>query len=334
LGSSDNYTRVHSELYGNHFRNEMAVFGQVNANIRKKLKGTLGIRWENYKLDNDWTFAKPVFRAGLNYKLHPFTHLRISFGQGYRFPSIAEKYTATQLGALNIFPNPGLVPETGWSAEAGLLQGFQLGQWKGSIDWAIYRNEYQQMIEFTFGLYLPDSLTLPSLDYVGFKAMNVGKARTTGTELIVNLTGKAGPFGVNLQGGYNYNNPVDLNVIKTDSTSNMLKYRVRHSVKGDVGLSFGSWSTGATLVYNSFMERVDSVFIDPLFGNLIMPGYPAYRENHHKGYTVVDWRFSYHFLSTAQLSVTFKNLFNVEYVGRPGDIRPQRSCTLQFYVRF
>jgi len=334
LGASDNYSKVHSQLYGNHFRNETAIFGQLNGNIGNKLKGTLGIRWENYKLDNEWTLARPVFRAGMNYELFPFTHFRASFGQGYRFPSIAEKYTATQLGALNIFPNADLIPETGWSAEAGMLQGFRFGTWKGSIDLAFYRNEYRQMIEFTFGLYLPDSIVTPSLDYVGFKALNVGKARITGTELLINLSKDVGRLKLDFQGGYNYNNPLDLNVSKTDSTNNILKYRFKHSVKGNIDLGLGPFSTGITLVYNSYMERVDSVFIDPVFGNAILPGYPGYRKQHQKGYTVVDWRFAYRVFPASRLSVTLKNLFNVEYMGRPGDIRPQRSCTLQFTMKF
>ncbi|NOY36906.1 MAG: TonB-dependent receptor [Chlorobi bacterium] len=334
LGASENYSRVHSELYGDHNRNEMAIFGQMNGSIGNKLKGTLGVRWENYKLDHNWTLAKPVFRAGVNYKLYPFSHFRISFGQGYRYPSIAEKYTATQLGALRIFPNPGIVPETGWSTEIGFIQGFQFGTWKGSVDLAVYRNEYQQMIEFAFGLYLPDSVSIPSLDYVGFKALNVGKARITGSEILLNLTKEAGAFGFDFQGGYNYNNPVDLNIPGNDSVNNILKYRFRHSVKGNMNLSYKHWLTGATLVYNSFMERVDSVFIDPVFGNAIMPGYPEYRNKHQKGYAVIDWRFTYRFLHAARLSVTVKNLFNVEYMGRPGDIRPQRSITLQYTMKF
>jgi len=334
LGASDNFSRVYSALYGDHFRNEMAVFGQINVNIGDQLKGTLGFRWENYKLDNEWNLAKPIFRAGLNYKVQTFTHFRISFGQGYRYPSIAEKYTATQLGALNIFPNPGLVPEKGWSAEVGWLQGFQVGSWKGSLDLAIYRNEYRQMIEFAFGLYLPDSVTVPSLDYVGFKALNVGRARITGTELLLNLSKEMGRLGIHFQCGYNYNNPIDLNVLKTDSTSSILKYRFRHSLKGDFEISYGPITTGATMVYNSFIERVDSVFIDPIFGNAIMPGYPDYRKQHQKGKAIVDWRISYHAFSTARFSINFKNLFNVEYVGRPGDIRPQRNFTFQFTMNF
>ena len=33
--------------------------------------------------------SKPVFRTGLNYQLAVATYLRASWGQGYRFPSMA-----------------------------------------------------------------------------------------------------------------------------------------------------------------------------------------------------------------------------------------------------
>ncbi|MCK7529806.1 MAG: hypothetical protein MZV63_01475 [Marinilabiliales bacterium] len=35
-----------------------------------------------------------------------YTFLRASFGQGYRYPSIAEKYATTTLGSVKVFPNP------------------------------------------------------------------------------------------------------------------------------------------------------------------------------------------------------------------------------------
>ena len=45
------------------------------------------------------------------YKLFEETYLRASFGQGYRFPTIAEKFVQTQVGPLNIFPNPDIISD-------------------------------------------------------------------------------------------------------------------------------------------------------------------------------------------------------------------------------
>ena len=48
----------------------------------------------------------PIFRTGINWQAADYTFLRASFGQGYRYPSIAEKYASTTLGSVKIFPNP------------------------------------------------------------------------------------------------------------------------------------------------------------------------------------------------------------------------------------
>ena len=65
----------------------------------------------------------PVFRSAVHYEIAPFTHLRASLGQGVRYPSVAERFTQTSVGGLNIFPNANLNPETGWAAEIGIKQG-------------------------------------------------------------------------------------------------------------------------------------------------------------------------------------------------------------------
>ncbi len=332
-GLSENYGVVHAGLYGSHRRNETALYSQIHGTLGTRLKYTLGGRWETYRLDSLINNAPPVFRAGINYRLLTYTHMRVSAGQGYRFPSVAEKYTSTSVGALHIFPNPSLLPERGWSAEAGIMQGFRIGLWSGYTDISLFRNEYRNMIEFTFGLYLPDSVRIPTFDYVGFKALNVGHARITGVEILTHLEKNTGNLKIQLQGGYTYLNPLDLNIQKNDSVSNILKYRFRHSVKGSADLSRKSWTTGITFVYRSFMERVDSVFTDPLFGNLLLPGYPAYRQNHHQGTWVFDYRLGCQVSSAIKLSVICKNLFNREYIGRPGDIRPPRNITLQLLLR-
>ena len=61
----------------------------------------------------------PVFRSAVHYEIAPFTHLRASLGQGVRYPSVAERFTLTSVGGLNIYSFPldswyiGLWVETG-----------------------------------------------------------------------------------------------------------------------------------------------------------------------------------------------------------------------------
>ena len=123
-----------AELYGNHNSFNNAIFAQLDAKPLKKLNLSFGVRFERYELDGEVEYSNPVVRAGLNYQALKYTYLRASFGQGYRFSSVAEKFTATSVGAMNIFPNPDLQSERGWSAELGVKQGVRLGEWNGYID--------------------------------------------------------------------------------------------------------------------------------------------------------------------------------------------------------
>jgi iron complex outermembrane receptor protein len=82
--------------------------------------------------------------------------LRSSYGQGFRFPTIAERYIRTGLGALQIYPNEELRPEYSWSAEIGLKQGFKVGSFAGFLDLAVFRQDFKDFIEFTFGPWGPD----------------------------------------------------------------------------------------------------------------------------------------------------------------------------------
>jgi len=333
VGLYENYNTVFSRLYGNHTSNETAVYVQFHGRVWDKLDFTAGGRYEMFLLDTFALATEPVFRAGINYRLLRGTHLRLSAGQGYRYPAVAEKFTATSIGALNIFPNPLLQPEKGWSAEFGVMQDLRWKSWSGYLDLSLFINEYRDMIEFRFGMYLPDSVTRPSLKYVGFKSLNVEHARITGLELQAHLEKEVGDFTLAFHGGYVFLQPVDLNIPKGDGNNNILKYRYRHGVKGSLQAGYRRWSAGMTLVYRSFMERVDSVFTDPFIGNLILPGYPDYRIAHTGGQTTVDVRAGYAPAGMINISLISKNVFNCECMGRPGDLLPPRTLEIEVVLR-
>ena len=111
------------------------MYLQLEQKLWEKLDLTAGLRAEYFEQDGrqgDSQFyfkdstAKlpvyPIFRAGIHYEPVKGTHLRTSYGQGIRYPSVAERYTVTNVGALNIFPNSNLTPEKGWAAELGIKQ--------------------------------------------------------------------------------------------------------------------------------------------------------------------------------------------------------------------
>lgn len=335
IGTAGSYTQGTSNLYGNHSGSTMAIYSQFDRKFFEKLSASLGLRWERYTLDRSDDESKPVMRVGLNYELSKLTFVRASFGQGFRYPSMAEKFTSTGLASVKIFPNPELKPETGWNTELGIRQGILLGKWSGFLDVSGFWTEYNNMMEFIFWFYNPDSVA-PTIDHLGFKSINTGRARINGVDISLTGQGQAGPLKLKFFAGYTYMNPIDLSrdAQGPDTLENqILKYRYRHAAKGDMGVQFKKFDTGLTMVYNSFMERIDAVFEEETLGRYFFPGLKAYRQKNNKGYMSIDFRFGWQITPTSKISLQVKNLFNKEYMGRPGDIQPPCSVNLQYVLK-
>jgi iron complex outermembrane receptor protein len=363
---------VFSNLFGDHTSNNAAAYVQYDHHVGK-FDLTGGMRAEYFTMDNvkgdsDYKIGKttlpfyPVFRAGAHYELKKYTHLRASFGQGIRYPSVGERFTSTSVGALNIFPNPNLTPETGWAAEIGLKQGVKIGDWKGMIDISGFVNNYNNMIEFSFGFYNPmngnainiytpeglSELQMLQQTYgytiqqiIGFGAQNVEKARISGLEFSFNSMGKIGDVELVSLIGYTYMNPISLNadptytVYNSDTTENLLKYRFKHLVRADIEGVYKKWSFGISNRYNSFMKNIDKVFEEPIAGNtFILPGLKEYRQKYNKGNVVFDARIAYQVNNQFKVSFIANNVFNSETTSRPGDIQAPRNFLVQLAMKF
>ncbi|HXP49292.1 MAG TPA: TonB-dependent receptor, partial [Bacteroidia bacterium] len=127
-----------------------AAYAQLDKKFWNVLNLSAGFRDENFIINNGKVTSKPVFRSGLNLKLAEATFLRCSFGEGYRYPTLTEKYLTSQFSVLSIFANPNLQPETSWNAEFGIKQGFKIGNFMGFLDAAAFWQEYQNTIELTY----------------------------------------------------------------------------------------------------------------------------------------------------------------------------------------
>lgn len=364
-GLTGNWNTVNSDLYGDHNSRNYAIYTQFEKRFGK-LDLTAGVRGEYFQQNelepDSYTYLRsdstggipirPIFRVGAHYELKEFTHLRASFGQAYRYPSVAERFASTSVGALNIFPNPELRPEQGWSAELGFKQGFKVKDWKGFIDVAGFINEYDNMMEFAFNYYKPDSVPFNFNEierWIGFRAENAESARITGLDVSFNGTGKIGPVEVIALMGYTYMNPISLNEDSTyiygdgpfggfsDTSSNMLKYRFNHLAKGDIQFRYKNWTAGFSGRYNSFMTNIDAVFEGAnIFGNEIeiLPGLKEYRERNNNGDIVFDARVGYHFTENILAHFIVNNIFNREYMTRPGDIQAPRLFMLRLQAKF
>jgi iron complex outermembrane receptor protein len=371
-GASANIGSVKSWVFQDHISQNYAAYTQLESKF-KNLDLTAGMRLEYYQLDTMEMDSRyeyldslyipvyPVFRMGAHYALNKMSHLRLSLGQGVRFPSIAERFVSTSVGGLVIFRNPNLKPEKGWSGEIGYKQIVVIGkEWKGYFDVAGFINEYSNMTEFTFGYYNPftgeslisngvldteayneliaQGLTLNNL--VGFRATNAERARISGIEFSFNSQGKIGPVEVTSLLGYTYMNPISLNNDPSykgtfsDTSTNILKYRFRHMAKADIQLGYKNFEIGFSNRYNSWMMNIDRVFEESIGTQQILPGLKEYREKNKKGAFVIDLRIAYSFLKHYRFNFIINNLLNAEYASRPGDIQPPRSFLVQFQCNF
>ena len=376
-GISNIYNVVKSNLFGDHTSNNIAVYAQFEKKIGE-LDITAGVRAEYFEMDGkrgdtDFLISKkdsttipiyPILRMGLHYQVAKYTHLRASFGQGIRYPAVAERFTQTSVGALNVFPNPTLRPEIGWSAEIGIKQGVKIGEWKGMLDVAAFVNQYSNMMEFSFIYFnpisqLPLNPITPSpediqfltngqynvADWVGFQAQNAEKARITGIDISFNSSGKLGNVELISLLGYTYMNPISLNKDPlyaanfSDPNTNMLKYRFKHLAKADIEANYKQLSFGASCRYSSFMSNIDRTFEDDLDPSLtsevyILPGLTAYRQKYNKGNLVFDCRLGYKINENYRIGIIANNILNAEYTTRPGDIQPPRNYMVQLQMKF
>jgi iron complex outermembrane receptor protein len=350
---------IKSSVFGDHISENAAIYTQMDHKI-KRFDFTAGMRLEYFKQDtlrpdSEWKLKNqvipvyPVFRAAIHYKLLKGTHLRASFGQGIRFPSVAERFVATSVGGVIIFPNATVTPEKGWAAELGFKQVVKIGEWKGLIDVAGFINEYDNMMEFTFGLYPPPGLTLnltqpddPGyiLNWLGFQAQNAERARISGLEFSFNSQGSIKEVEIVSLLGYTYMNPISLNsnpayqASFSDSGSTMLKYRFNHLAKADIQATWRKYSIGFSMRYNSYMKNIDAIFEDGIFGQQVLAGLKDYRAINNKGSLVFDVRASINITEQFKVNIIANNVLNSEYVSRPGDIQAPRNFIAQLQYQF
>ena len=192
------------------------------------------------------------------------------------------------------------------------------------------------MIEYSFGVHPPDSVDVPTFEHVGFKALNIGNARIMGSELTFTGEAEWESMVLRVVAGYTFMQPLDLDKLKEEDLEAddlILKYRHKHAAKTDLEIELKRFLFGANVAYTSRMVNVDEVFVDPVFGNLFLPGYPAYRDANESSILLTDLRVAWKINAHIRLNLIARNLFNREYIGRPGDIGPPRNLTLQLRVK-
>jgi len=368
MGTTNEIIFANSKIFqGSNFRRNHSLYTQFDKKIGK-LNISSGGRYEYFSLNsetkhiingdsiNNFSVGRPVFRAGINYEISPSTFLRSSWGQGYRFPSMAELFVTTNASGIEIYANPELKPERGWSSEIALKQKLKIRKWSGFIDIAAFIMRYHDMMEFTFGQW-GDPTTMP-LYGLGFKSVNIGKTQISGVELSFNGQGKINnDLSINLIGGYTYMDPIALepNKVYTESIGplvingeeigpeltynnsssdpSILKYRYQHIAKIDAEFLYQNFLFGTSLRFNDFMRNIDKIFTDEWINQELIPGINEAREKYLDGDFIIDLRIGYNIDKNSRISLIINNLLNEEYMSRPADMRPPRTIACQLSLK-
>lgn len=338
-------TWVSAELYGDttFTSQNYAGYMQLDKKFFDRLNASFGFRFESNVLNNpgfsyvlnniprtiepsEERESRPVFRVGLNYQATEGTFLRASWGQGYRYPTIAEKYIFTNAGGFFIQPSPDLGSETGWSAEFGLKQGYRFGAFEGFFDASAFYMKYEDMIEFNW-------------TGSGFQSLNIGGTNISGLELTMAGRGKLGSLPFQLLTGYVHINPQfdefdtsespDLttlagqNAIGSSSKENVLKYRFRDSFKFDGEIQVGKFKFGVESFYNSNMEAIDALFL------IFINGLNDFRQQNTDGFWLHNFRLAYEHNEHFKATFILGNAFNEEYTLRPALMEAPRNVTFR-----
>jgi outer membrane receptor protein involved in Fe transport len=351
-GLAMNQTYSHAQLYNNGFSpnnhlQNFAIYSQLDKKLWRVLNASVGARGEYFKMNNEEYVAKPIFRAGLNLKIAQATFLRYSYGQGYRFPTITEKFIRSSTGGIGIYPNSKLQPETSWNTEVGLKQGYKINKFVGFVDLAAFWQEYSNTIEFIYAFWNKDSFGnyLP-----GFKFVNTGNTRVRGLEASIMGEGKISKdLTITTIGGYTYTLPqaVNPNAVfamdsvpnkmtyvntSTDTTNNVLKYRFKHIGKVDVQLTYKLFSIGGSWRYYGFMQNIDNTFY--YFDKTVLPtGIKKYRETHRADTHIIDARAGIQASKKMKIAFVVNNVFNLSYSLRPLKIESPRTFALQLSIK-
>ncbi len=305
-GLNHTYTTVDSDLFGKNTSSNFAAFSQADWRIgRLNLSG--GFRYLYATIEGENLVNKPLFRAGANYRVGEATFLRASIGQGIRTPAPAERYVTVTIGALTVTPNPELGVEEGYTSELGVRQLWKAGEWEGLIDAAAFQMRFNDMVDYQISD--PDSLDFFDLS-AQFRAVNISDVRVNGLELMLGARRSWDNSSLNIQGGYTYIDPQDLNGIpEQDDLYNIteaqldtitfeslfdyhivlgpdqpttLKYRNKHMIRATTSYQRGRYTATANYRFLSPLTNADKIMyyepfmlVEPIQENLDASGFSA-----------------------------------------------------------
>lgn len=353
VNSNSELYKGNAEKNGRSSSTNLAAFLQLDKKIIERISLSVGMRYEQFRVGDDEA-AQPVFRAGANYQVMEATYLRISYGQGFRFPTIGERFITTNIGVLEVYPNTELRAEESWNLEGGVKQGFKIGKFTGYFDAVIFQQEFKDYVEFTFGQWVIPAGASNNFG-LGFKSVNTGGARVTGYELELAGKGSFGQLEVAVLMGWTSTKPISTtpdeiyatasfagsqpysyNTTSFDPSEGILKFRIQDLFRSDIQFEYKRVSAGFSVRYNSHVRNLDKIFVDldesPLPQFSLPSGVGNWVRTHKTGDTLLDVRAGVKLSEQTRISFIVNNLSNEVYSLRPLAIEAPRTFQVQLMV--
>lgn len=274
--------------------NIASIYSQGDFNFLDNRWNVLaGVRWEFISAGvENYANIPPIARLSSTFKLNAKNILRFSGGQGYRFPSLNERFANITLSTFylpitnlrvdfGINPNPDLRPEYGWSMELGYKKAIEKGNWNGYLDVAAFAMRYKDMIYLTLDYHKDLGRPFEFQDLFedpepfGYQYINIDNTLVSGFEVSANLNGQIRNLPFKLWGGYTYTYPGNLDSVSVRNESylqnffkaftlrdesvfpSILTYRSTHVAKMDAELYIQKFTVGMTAIMDGFMHRID-----------------------------------------------------------------------------
>lgn len=281
---------------------EGAAFVQWEQQVGGRLEVVAGVRYDAYKIDEGATETRLSPKLNLSFPLAEGLGARLAYGQGFRVPSLGERFVDNQ----SFFPlnkNLDLRPELSTSYEAGLRSRTPLATLgTAQFDIAAFWTTYERLVEPKF---VPEAQA--------FQFVNLTKARIRGVEASALAATLDDRWRLSL--GYTLLDADDL------TEGQPLAFRSRHLFKGALSIPLpGPLVAGLDYRFSSRPERVDSDF--SRFVRDARTTVPIH---------VLDARIGIHGRRfTATLLVN--NALDYYYVERPAILAPPRHALLQLQL--
>ncbi|NIR44617.1 MAG: TonB-dependent receptor [Gemmatimonadetes bacterium] len=299
-GGEGSYTTVEANLFGGHDMTGAAGYLQAELGVLPWLTLTTGARYDRVWVDGTDYADELSPRAGLVLRPHRYTRIRASAGRGFRAPTVAELFTATEVGGFLVIPNDSLLPERSITTEVGIRQ--LLTSWL-SVDVAGFHYDLDNYIE-------PDTVATPEGE-VTIRFGNVPSASIRGIEAIALTSFFRDRLIARV--AYTYLDTEE------DATGQALAYRPTHMVTAAGTFTLGRLELSADYRYASAYDRV-KVFTNPRTDPIVPQD-------------VLDLRAAYRF-GEQVIRFTVDNSLNYAYTTIERNLEPIRRYTLSLELQF